>query len=201
MKNSISRLSPILGILACLATTCSSPAPVIINAQQVGDDVVFTGAGTLNLNGLSLAGTGGSALAGFRDDWYPPVLRMGSSSGFSTYAGPSLAIPSGFSNLEGIFAQPTFSSGQPFGTDYWFGQGGIQVPNGYVSGQLLSASMTYSQQTFHSLELNPGTYVWRWGLGVNVDSMSLNVIPEPTSGFLVGTGIMVFAVLRQIKRR
>lgn len=201
MKNHLSKLSPMLGILVYLATTCSSPASVVINAQPVGDDVVFTGSGTLNLAGLTLAGTGGIALAGFRDDLFPPILRMRPSSGLTTYVGPTLVAPAGFSDLEGIFAQPTFSSGQVFGAEYWFSAPGISVPDGYSSGQFLSASMTYSHQSFNSLQLNPGTYVWHWGSGVNADSMSLNIVPEPSSAFIIGMGSMVLTVLRYTKRR
>jgi hypothetical protein len=41
------------------------------------------------------------------------------------------------------------------------------VPRGYVSGNPLSDSATYSGQTFATLGVTPGTYVWTWGSGAN----------------------------------
>jgi hypothetical protein len=43
----------------------------------------------------------------------------------------------------------------------------IIVPTGYVSGSALSDSATYSDATFATLGVTPGTYVWRWGTGAN----------------------------------
>jgi hypothetical protein len=43
----------------------------------------------------------------------------------------------------------------------------LSVPKGYVSGNPLSDSATYSGQTFATLGVTPGTYVWTWGNGAN----------------------------------
>ena len=54
---------------------------------------------------------------------------------------------------------------------------GLVVPDGYTSGSPLSSSSTYSGETFASIGMTPGTYVWTWGSGGSADSMTLNIIP------------------------
>jgi hypothetical protein len=64
------------------------------------------------------------------------------------------------------------------------------VPTGYVSGTALSATDTYSGQTFVSLGLTPGTYTWTWGTGANADSFKVQIgpaataVPEPSTAIL-----------------
>ena len=41
------------------------------------------------------------------------------------------------------------------------------VPTGYVSGNALSDTATWSGRTFATLGVAPGTYVWTWGTGAN----------------------------------
>jgi len=43
----------------------------------------------------------------------------------------------------------------------------VIVPTGYVSGNALTDSMTFDNESFASLGVTPGTYVWSWGDGVN----------------------------------
>ena len=64
--------------------------------------------------------------------------------------------------------------------------GFINVPSGYGSGNPLSDTATYSGQTFATLGVTPGTYVWSWGEGPN-QNFTLNIlatpvtVPEPAS--------------------
>jgi hypothetical protein len=60
--------------------------------------------------------------------------------------------------------------------------GALFVPTGY-SGTLLSDSATYSGQTFASLGVTPGTYVWTWGTGVNQNFTLIAAVPEAGSTF------------------
>ena len=52
------------------------------------------------------------------------------------------------------------------------------VPRGYVSGDFLSNSATYSGKTFATLGVTPGTYVWTWGTGAN-QNFTLEIPPTP----------------------
>jgi hypothetical protein len=74
----------------------------------------------------------------------------------------------------------------------------LNLPNGYVSGSPLSATSTYTSQTFASLGLTPGTYTWTWGSGPTADSFTVQIgaVPEPTSSLLVCLSL-VFAALQR----
>ena len=65
------------------------------------------------------------------------------------------------------------------------GSGSVLVPQGYVSGTALSDSMTFNNETFSTLGVIPGTYVWTWGTGVN-QNFTLQIgaaVPDSGSTF------------------
>ena len=62
----------------------------------------------------------------------------------------------------------------------------MDLPEGCTSGQQLSITSTWDGQTFSTLGLNPGTYVYTWGSGPTADSLTVDVVspqavPEPTT--------------------
>jgi hypothetical protein len=67
---------------------------------------------------------------------------------------------------------------------------------------------TYDNQTFSSLGVTPGTYVWTWGSGPDADSFTLNIgtvaVPAPLIGrgipFLIAAGCVLFGV-KLLERR
>jgi hypothetical protein len=73
------------------------------------------------------------------------------------------------------------------------GENGILfVPNRYVSGNMLSDTSTYSNSTFSSLGVTPGTYEWTWGSGAHADSYTLQIGPTATvPAPLIGRGLPV----------
>lgn len=56
-----------------------------------------------------------------------------------------------------------------------------------MSESPLSSSSTFDGETFASLGLTPGTYVYTWGGGADADSLTVKIgaIPEP------GTWVMM----------
>lgn len=71
----------------------------------------------------------------------------------------------------------------------------LSVPLDYVSGSALSDSSTYYSQTFSSLGVRPGSYVWTWGSGATADSFTLDIgsVPEPSSALLFALGLLILA--------
>ena len=77
----------------------------------------------------------------------------------------------------------------------------LVVPNGYVSGAPLSGTLTFTGTDLATRGLTPGSYVCSWGSGPHADSLTLNVIPEPTSAALLGLGGgLAFVALRRVQR-
>jgi hypothetical protein len=153
------------------------PVPYVVTLQQVGSNVVATGAGAIDLTGLSFLGSVANTpgidpqlsviltgAAGNIDEYMPSVALSGPASFGS---GPTSNANSGTGDLVGI----TFSSEIFVPSEVW-------VPQGYVSGSLVSDTATYNNATFGSLGVTPGTYKWTWGTGVN-QNFTLD-IPAPT---------------------
>jgi MYXO-CTERM domain-containing protein len=101
--------------------------------------------------------------------------------------------PSSFGTGADGFAD--LGSGDIFGII--FGADDLEVPRGYVSGDPLSGSSTYSGETFASLGMDLGSYTWSWGSGDTADSLTLNVVPEPSSALLAALGLAGLAALRR----
>lgn len=165
-----------------------SQASVVMNAEQVGGDVVISGGGTLNLDALT------------RTPWDPismsPAIRPSRSEFFVGAAG-FLDIYTGVFSGPSIIGSDittaaTSGTGSIFGLaiegDNW-----LLVPQGYTSGSALLASALFAGQTFASLGLAVGTYVWSWGEGQNADSFTLNVgvaaVPVPAGLPLLAAGL------------
>jgi hypothetical protein len=78
----------------------------------------------------------------------------------------------------------------------------VVVPFGYVSGSALSETATWNDQTISSMGLTPGTYTWTWGSGIDADSLTLNIAPEPGSLLLfsaAGLALPLFGRWRRVR--
>jgi hypothetical protein len=51
----------------------------------------------------------------------------------------------------------------------------LVVPTGYTTGESLSSTQTFSNQSFSSLGLTVGTYTYTWGSGANASSLDVIV--------------------------
>ena len=71
------------------------------------------------------------------------------------------------------------------------------MPYGYTSGASLTGIATYAG-TFSSLGIAPGTYNYTFNSGVNLDSITINAVPEPSTwGMLLSGAVLLIAAMRQ----
>jgi hypothetical protein len=176
------------------ATEPNAFCAFIFNVQQVGQNVIVNGSGTINTDALS---------------------RFSQQSRFATIvpangtlcAGPVAQTPAAqFYGLLGAInfgsggqTNATSGSGDIVGVEF---ENRVVVPSGYISGTPLADSATYNSQTFSSLGLTQGTYVYTWGTGPTADSLTINIgtgVPEPASAALIAAPIAI-AALRRCRR-
>ena len=180
-------------VTAPLLFVWPAQAGYIVTLEQVGSNVVATGSGPIDVSGLTFDGTFGSAAlinpatADIRTVIFAPI---------DIYSAP-IAGPTSFGSGGSTFT--TSGSGDPVGITRNFGD--IYVPQGYVSGNPLSDTMTFNDATFASLGVTPGTYVWTWGTGANQNfTLIIPRVAVPDSGStvsLLGFGLLGLAVLRR----
>jgi hypothetical protein len=193
--------------LVCQFTPSRVAAGVVIDIEQTGGNVVANLSGTLDTSGLTFVGgatsggdlinpdiaaitiaaPGGTALDYYRGFTGPATWGSGSSAlNTSTTTGNPLGI---------------------YGNTSIYGNAALFLPRGYISGATLSATATWDGQTFSTLGLNPGTYVYTWGSGPTADSLTVDVVssqavPEPATLWiaLIG-GVAIFAHSRIGRRK
>ena len=118
-------------------------------------------------------------------------------TGFSSIdAYTGVGGPTSFGNSNGGSSNPDSGSGDIVGI---LGvDGTLLVPGSYVSGNPLSDTSTYLNQTLADNGVTPGTYVWTWGTGEG-QNFTLVIgagpgpvptpIPEPSSLALFWVGL------------
>lgn len=161
---------------------------VVVDIQEVGGDVIVNGAGTIDLTELSLTFSNEDEAvmnpAGYL------TLGPATATPFDVYGGTASG-PAGFGgNLHSV---ASIGSGDFFGLA-WQGSTDLILPSGYVSGTFLSGSSTYSGQTFDSLLINPGSYVWT--IGDNAFTINA-IVPEPNSIAIFGMTFVGFMARRR----
>jgi hypothetical protein len=183
--------APALGVMMLVGSSLCAPpvlASYVATVVQEGSDVVATGSGTLNLASLTIIPGTFTTQASVQPNIGLLFLGEPMEEFISSYTGVS--GPSSFGNGNSdIFADA--GSGGIVGVDETtpLGMRVITVPGGYVSGTALSETSTWTNQTFSSLGLTPGTYIWTWGSGASADSFTLDVAPEPSTLLLVGVAL------------
>jgi hypothetical protein len=185
--------------LGFAAVSAPAEASVVIDMSEVGGNVVTTGSGTVDLTDLSFSSSGSDAGFVFAS---VGAVAVGSSGADDLYSGAT--GPASFG--AGGFIIPFGQSGDLLGLIANVAPAEILVPHGYVSGASLSGSSTYVGQTFASLGLTPGTYLYTWGSGPTADSLTVQIgpaaIPEPGSWgmMLLGFAALGLAGFRASRR-
>jgi hypothetical protein len=159
-------------VAACLvAATCTpAKAAYTMRLYESGGNVLASGSGSINLDGVILSGDATTA----------NLIRP--TSGLLYVGGPtshlvrfSVSGPANFGG--GVTSNSTSSTGS------YVGIAGvtqvIYVPNTYASGTSFTTNATWNATTLAGLGATPGTYTWTWGSGANADSYTL-IIGSPT---------------------
>ena len=169
-------------------------AAVILNATKLGSNVVIAGSGSINTNGLSFGGS----TTNVGSEVFPAIGTLLTGPVWPQNAGVYSGTITSPANLGtgGLILASSGSGGlvgRPGNT------GLILVSQGYVSGTFFNTSSTYNNTTIAAMGLNPGTHVWSWGSGANADSITMNVIPEPSVPTVLCVGAL--SLLLHARRR
>jgi PEP-CTERM motif len=177
----------------------SAQAKYLAILEEDGPNVLAAGSGTLDLTDLA----GGHGLDGPIHGFVDPALSsfaIGSPEAIATAYDFTTPPPDGFG--PGSFTSASSGTGDPVGAEVGF----LFVPLSYVSGARLSGTSTYLGQSFASLGVTPGTYIWTWGSGEHADSFTLDVggvipppVPEPSTWamMLIGFAGLGYAAIRK----
>ena len=135
-------------------------AGAVIDITQVGANVMMTGSGVIDLDGLQLNSSGPFPANGVIWPDAAEIL-VGSSANdgvdiYTSASGPTTmgsgAESVGSSGLGGLFGVGTALLGTPV----------IYVPKGYMTDTPLSGTSMFDNTTLAALGLTPGTYVYTW---------------------------------------
>jgi len=170
-------LTVALLLFATIALPSRALAAFVFTLSEVGSDVLVSGSGTLDLTALTIGSSSTRQAVMLPAFGY---LASGSTSlalDFSGVSGP-VNFGSGLSNAA------TITSGDIVAI-YGIDEDRIFVPVGYAFGTPLSNNSTYANSTFSSLGLVPGQYVYTWGTGSSADSLTVIIVPEPSTWALL----------------
>jgi hypothetical protein len=190
----ISRTILVLAVahILSLGMAPSSHAASIIIAVESGGDVVVTSAagGSLDLAGLTFSGQNNRGAAIWPSGG---LVAIGDNALTDDYSG-AISGPSDF-GVGGFFGAPPSVSGPYLGIAT-----GLQVSEGYVSGSILDvSSAVWASQTFATLGMTPGTYVWTLPSADTVTLDIVSTVPIPAAVWLFGSALGLLGWMRRKK--
>ena len=188
-----------IAVALSLLIAGTASAGIIVTMQEVGIDVVVSFSGTMDTTGMGFGG-GTRPLLGRIAPISPNIyLNANDEPGYFAHTGfgdnvwtvAPTAYGTGGATDGGIFS---------VGSDnFSFSAVSMELPDGYVSGTLISGSMTFLSENFTSLGITPAVnMVSVTGSG---DTVTLQTIPEPSVLALVGVfGLGLAGVRRYFPR-
>lgn len=153
----------------------------MINANEVGNDVVFSLSGSFNTASASDSGIVSPAPGPGEIEPNTPLLKFSTSGAAGSviiWTLPNISGPSAFGSGSFLPADSGASNSNLEFSPFIKGGGTLNLYTSYVSGTSLSDVMTFSGQSFSSLGITPGSYVWSWPNGSVSDNLTLQIGPS-----------------------
>ena len=169
---------PLFAVIMSLVSTQQSQAELLITMYESGSDVVVTVSGSIDdLTGTTLISTQSDTLRNLiRPERSQVVFGESVTQSYNIYNVGSVPVDFGTT-----FALDASSSTVSSNFLVRNTSGNLFLPTTYVLGTEMSGTATYAGQSFASLGITPGTYLWTW----TGDSVTLNIgsgpapVPEP----------------------
>lgn len=193
-----------LAFCLCLASAISpvSQAAITIHMEEVGSNVVATLSGAIN--SLPGAPTGSGGLGSFNG-----LRPSGPTMSFAFTQVPGVfpvvqvnyytatAYPSNLGSSSTTLLQANSSTASTTMMFRNLTTSNIMIDQSYVLGTAVTGTLTWNNKTFSSMGVATGSYVWGW----STDSITLNVVPEPSSLSLLVVGVGGLIALRRVRRK
>ena len=173
-----------VGMLGFTGSICGD---LVVTAVEQGDDVVFSGAGSIDLSGLGAPAFLARPGRVKADEYF--LVGPGGNFNFDTYqVSPIGPLQIGPGTVE---TNASSGTGDGFGLDFAFGT--LAVPENYLSSDALQGTARFENQTFQSLGLATGRYEWTFGN----NTIRLNVVPEPSGALVIAMTCGLLAARRR----
>ncbi len=191
-------------IAACAALigagAVANASPYLITVEQVGTNVVATGSGQIDLDGLTLLLSDVQGIQGINPSF--GFVGVGTANAqANVYVFPRNG-PASFgsgagttgSSFSGVVANIDGTSNS---------ESSLTVPFGYVSdGLLATGTTTFDSTTIALLGATPGTYVWTWGQDADQSfTVQIGPTPLPATLPLFAGGLGFVGYLTRRKKR
>ncbi len=189
------RLASVLAIitLPVLVAVGDARADITITIEQVGNEVDVIGQGSIDLTGLTKLPTPPVTVAEMTP--LNAIVHMGPTTDTARNLYSGISGPASFGS--GTHIDATSGTGDTIDINGFHILPTLAVPVGYMSGTFLSSTDTYSNATFISLGLTPGSYTYTWGTGGLDHTLTVQIgpsvaVPEPSTALVAAIGAVAF---------
>ncbi|MEM9838099.1 MAG: hypothetical protein AAF830_02985 [Pseudomonadota bacterium] len=179
---------------AATALAATAQAKIEIVLDEVGNDLVFTFNGTLDLTGMMRIDESQEENRSGLGARFGSILSFPDGSLIDTYGAPSLDAFGGRNSGP----EAGISTGDAFGI---FGDDVFGLPTGYVSGDFISGTMMIENADFSTFSIVPGVYTRTFanGSGFVLLAGDVQAVPLP-AGAVLAAPVVGAMVLRRRKK-